>query len=179
MSLVKAEIESKRQRLEEELLTARHAEEEAVRKQTRITAQLELLAELLASTEEAATTQEAKVQPLVAAGDRPKRSEADADLHVLAAAGALPNNEEEEPKKGRRRKHLGQEEIVALLPDLPSRFNYLDLQEVAKSAGHKYIEPAALRLKLNEMARVKPQRWFAVVTPGTSTTPNIFEKLPL
>lgn len=179
MSIVKAEIESKMQRLEEDLRAARLAEEEAVRKQTRVLAQLELLTELLSSIDDAATSQESNVQPLVATGDRPKRSEAEADQHVLAAAAALPNYQEEKPKKGRQRKNLGQDEIVALLPDLPSRFNYLDIQEVAKSAGHKYIDPTALRLKANEMARVKPQRWFTVVTPGTSTTPQVFEKLPL
>ena len=158
---------------------SRRMEEEAVRRQTKFIAQLELLAELASSAEDLSSPQEGNVQPLVATGDKRRRSESGADLHVLASAGALPSCHNEKAKGGRQRKTLGQEEIVALLPDLPSRFNYLDLQEVAKSAGHKSIDPTALRLKLNEMARVKPQRWFAVITTGTSTTPNVFEKLPL
>lgn len=98
------------------------------------------------------------------------------DERLLAAAAAMPNPSSGKPK-GRIRKSLSKEEIIGLLPDIPKRFNWVELQRIAKEKGYKNVDAARIRLSLNEIA--KERKWFEAVTKGAGRTPTVFRKLNL
>lgn len=168
---------AKSSELELALQESKTREEDARRNTSRLQCQLDLLHQLLRELDAGESPKKADdsshaqqaIQEEIQAVD-----EHEAEQRVLNFAAAILDPE---PSDDLNKKTPGMAEIIAMLPDLPHRFTWKDVEILAKKKGYKHVEPAPLRNKLNLL--VKEQKWFVPVDGinRKGPHPTIFEKV--